>query len=250
MTDEHEELEQDDTGGPEGEAAGAGPAEDPDGDIVAEGAPDPILHNDRVLIVGKTRSGKSVLARHIASQFTGCRLTLIDPKDDEYRFPGVEPARSPSELDLQAPISHFVPTYLSDDEYEEVFDLLWRARGPRVIQLDESYGPTRANFAPKGLRLCVQQGAKHNIGLIACSQRPVNIESTLRTEAEHIIIFNPPPPMLDTRTLAGDMHMDPEALKRQMADLHDELGLYSHLWYCRRTGELHRCAPLDPAWAT
>jgi hypothetical protein len=214
-----------------------------------EGPPDPIRHNDRVLIVGKTEGGKTVLARHLALQFTGSRLTFIDPKDSGMQLGEAPAARTPAELDLQAPVSHYVPTTLSQDEYEELFDLLWRARGPRVIWLDEAYGPTDKGYAPRGLRHIVQQGRIHDMGLIACSQRPVNIEATLRTEAEHVIIFVPSPPMLDIRTLAGDIGKEPDELKRELESLLQDEGLFSHLWYCRRTGHLHRCAPLPADWA-
>jgi hypothetical protein len=210
--------------------------------------PDPVRHNDRVLIIGKNQSGKTVLARHLATQFKGCRLTFIDPKAGEISL-GVEPARSPQELDLQAPVSHYVPTTLEDDEYSELFDLLWFARGPRVIWLDESFGPTRAGYAPKGLRLIVQQGTKHDLGLIACTQRPVNIESTLRTEPEHVFLFVPSLTMLDLKTIAPDIGQEPDRLKREMDQLLQAEGLFSHVWYCRRTGTLHRCAPLHPGWA-
>lgn len=211
--------------------------------------PDPVRHSDRVLIVGKTEGGKSTLARHLALGFTGSRMTFIDPKDGEWRLEGVEPARDPAALDLQAPVSHYIPSSLSDEEYEDLFERLWWARGPRVIWLDECFGPTRKGYAPHHLRLIIQQGAKHDVGLIACTQRPVNIESTLRTEAEHVFLFVPPPPMLDLRTLAGDMGQEPETLKREMHGLLEQEGLFSHLWYCRRTHGLHFCAPLDAAWA-
>lgn len=254
MSDDAELLEQ---------QPDAGVAEQPDQPLEHErqeqdeqqapaAAPDPILHNDRVLIVGKTRSGKSVLSLHIARQFTGCRFTFIDPKNAYQAGQvnlGVEPARNPEELDLAAPVSHYVPTFLSQGEYEEVFDLLWRARGPRVILLDEAYGPTDRGICPRSLRYIVQQGAAHDIALLANTQRPVNIEPTLRTEAEHVLIFVPSPPMIDIRTLAGDIGHEPERLKRELDALQAEEGLFSHLWYCRRTGNLHRCAPLPPAWA-
>lgn len=210
--------------------------------------PERIRHNDRVLIVGINGGGKSVLARHLAEQFPRSRLTVVDPKDDGIDL-GVPPARSPAELDLAAPLSHYVPTELSDGEYSELFDRLWAARGPRVILLDESYGPTRAGYAPKGLRLIVQQGRRHDMGLIACTQRPVNIESTLRTEAQHVFIFVPHPPMLDLRTLAGDMGLEPESLRRELAELLADEGEFSHLWYRRRRAELVRCAPLPAEWA-
>ncbi len=222
-------------------------------EAVAE-APDPVRYNDRVLILGKTESGKTVLAKHLFSTFTGCRRTAIDVKGGMEL--GVAPARTPAELDLEAPVSHFIPSRLEDDEYEELFERLWYAGGPRVILLDESYGPTRAGYAPRGLRFIIQQGREPGgagtpgIGLIACSQRPVNIESTLRTEAEHAFVFVPRPSQLDLKTLAPDLGCDPGVLSRELDALLREEGPHSHLWYCRRQDRFYRCAPLPPAWAS
>lgn len=211
--------------------------------------PDPIRHNDRVLIVGTNGSGKTVLARHLFAQMTRTRRTLVDPKE-EHTINGVAPARLPAALDLAAPVSHYIPARLDEAEYEELFDLLWRAGGPRWIWLDEAYGPTRAGKAPQGLRLILQQGRAKDIGLAACSQRPVNIEATLRTEAQHIIVFTVPrPATIDLKTLAPDLSMDPDQLARELDDLAAAEGPYSHVWYCRRTGQLHRCAPLPSDWA-
>lgn len=236
-----EEVEEEDELEPE-------PDEEPEPQIDAQ-PPDPIRHNDRVLIIGKNQSGKTILARHLAQQFTGCRLTFIDPKHGEINL-GVEPARTPADLDLEAPVSHYVPTTLEDDEYEELFELLWWTRGPRVIWLDEAFGPTRAGWAPKGLRHIVQQGTKHDLGLIACTQRPVNIETTLRSEAEHVFLFVPALTMIDLKTIAPDIGQETYNLKQELSDLLEEQGLFSHLWYCRRTGSLHRCAPLPADWAS
>lgn len=210
--------------------------------------PDPVRHNDRVLIIGKNQSGKTILARHLATQFTGSRLTFIDPKEGELSL-GVDPAREPEELDLEAPVSHYVPSTLEDAEYEELFDRLWWSRGPRVIWLDEAFGPTRAGWAPKGLRHIVQQGTKHDLGLIACAQRPVNIEATLRTEAEHVFLFVPALTMLDLKTIAPDIGQEPNPLRAELEKLLQEQGLFSHLWYCKRTGRLHACSPLPADWA-
>lgn len=238
------------------EPVDAGDAREPDQEQDAAGGeestpgpelpPDPIRHNDRVLIIGKNQSGKSILAAHVASQFTGCRLTVIDPKDEGLAL-GVEPAREPGALDLQAPVSHYVPSTLEDPEYEELFEILWWARGPRVILLHEAFGPTRSGYAPKGLRHILQQGTKHDLGLIACTQRPVNIEATLRTEAEHVMLFVPALTMIDLKTIAPDIGQEPFTLRRELEQLRDREGLFSHLWYCRRTGTLHPCAPLPMA---
>lgn len=217
--------------------------------LMDSGAPDPIRHNDRVFIQGKTESGKTVLARHVFSHMKGCRRTVIDVKG-HLTIPDVEPARMPEELDLAAPVSHYIPSELEDEEYEELFKALWFAGGPRMIWLDESTGPTRKNWAPKYLRQIVQQGREPSeIGVLACSQRPVNVESTLRTEAEHVFIFVPRPIKLDLKTLAGDIGTDPDVLAREIDQLLAHEGPHSHLWYCRRLDRLFHCAPLPPEWA-
>lgn len=208
--------------------------------------PVPIKHNDRIFIQGTTGSGKTVLARHLFESFTGCRRTLIDPKG---RIDlGVPPARLPHELDLAAPVSHYIPGELEDAEYEEVFRQIWFAGGPRVILLDESYGPTRANWAPKFLRFIVQQGREHEIGLIACSQRPVNVEATLRTEAEHVFMFVPRTTKRDVDTIAGDIGRDASELTYRLDTLLEQEGPHSHLWYSRISNELTSCAPLHSSW--
>lgn len=208
--------------------------------------PVPIKHNDRVFIQGKTDSGKTVLARHLFDSFDATRRTCIDPKG---RIDlGLAPARTPGELDLAAPVSHYIPSQLEDEEYEELFRLLWFAGGPRVILLDESAGPTKAGWAPKYLRFIVQQGREHEIGLIANSQRPVNVESTLRSEAEHVFMFVPRTTKKDVEAMAGDIGREPAEIAGQLDSLLAEEGLYSHLWYCRNTNELIRCAPLPSSW--
>jgi hypothetical protein len=213
----------------------------------AHTVPDPIRHNDRVFIQGKTESGKTVLAGHLFSMFTGCRRTIIDVKGRLNA--GVEPARSAEELDLAAPVSHFIPGSLDEKVYEDVFQRLWHAGGPRVIWLDESYGPTRKGYAPEGLRLIVQQGREHDIGLLACSQRPVNVEVTLVSEAEHVFIFVPRPMRKDLETLAANIGIETEELGRELNELLAQEGEHSHLWYCRRQDQLYRCAPLPAEWA-
>jgi hypothetical protein len=204
--------------------------------------PVPIKHNDRVFIQGKTDSGKTALARYLFNSFFGTRRTCIDPKGRLQLNAPV--ARAPHELDLAAPVSHYIPGELEDEEYEEVFRRLWWARGPRLLWIDESCGPTRAGYAPKHLRFIIQQGREEDMGLIACSQRPVNVEMTLRSEAEHVFIFVPRTTKSDVKTIAGDIGREPDELAAELDALLVEHGPWSHLWYCRNTNELTRCAPL------
>jgi hypothetical protein len=201
-----------------------------------------VRFDDRVLIVGKAGQGKTTLGEYLFDQMSGVRRTIVDPKG--LIDAGVPVARSPEQLDLSAPVSHYIPSSLERDEYEELFWLLWMTPGPRLLYLDESAGPTTANWAPKGLILWVQQGRQHGKGLIACTQRPVGIAPPLRTEAEHVYVMVPRTTRDDLATIAGDIGREYRELDEELSWLLQNEGLYSHLWYCRPTNELHRCGPL------
>ncbi len=204
----------------------------------------PIRANDRVLIVGSTGSGKTVLALALFSAMRPRRL-LIDPKG-EHHLPGVRRCSRVSRLDLEARAAHFVPARGDDAEWEELFERVWAGRRlPRVIHIDEAFGPTRAGKAPAGLRLMIQQGRALRQGIIACTQRPVNIESTLRTEADHVICFDIT--AIDRRHLAADMGLEPDQLERELAEVHARYGRHGHLWWDRAHRRLTRCPPVPLA---
>lgn len=201
-----------------------------------------VRFDDRTLLVGKSGFGKSTLGQYLLNQMGQVRRTVIDPKDELDL--GVPAVRDPAQLDLSAPLSHYVPSSLERDEYEELFWLLWMTPGPRLIYLDESAGPTSANWAPRGLILWIQQGRGKGKGLIACTQRPVGVAPPLRTEAEHVFIMVPRTTRDDLATIAADIGREYRELDEELSWLHEHEGDYSHLWYCRPTNELHRCAPL------
>lgn len=212
----------------------------------AGGAPERLVRfSDRVLMVGKTKSGKTTLAMHMCREMYGhVRVFHFDPKR-RLEVPGVVPVRSIHDVDWDAPIVHYVPARLDEDEYEEAFTGLWESpEVERVLHLDECAGPTSQNRCPQGLLLWIQQGDQMGRGLLACSQRPVAIAAPLRTESEHVIIFVPPTTKRDLTTLGGDIGFEEQQLRDELQWLADNEGLYSHLWYCRETHELRPCAPL------
>lgn len=209
-------------------------------------SPEGVNFNDRVLLVASTQSGKSTFARYLFEHFDGVRRTLIDVKGSHEL--GIPKASTPGALDLSAPVSHYVPAQCDRDEYEALFDAVWEARslGPRITWVDEAMGPTGKGYAPRGLRLGMQQGAELGQGFIVCTQRPVGIETTLRTEAAHVFVWDLT--TIDLRVLAPDLNLEPEALARELAEHQEAQGQYAFLWYRRAGKQLTRCAPLDPSW--
>ena len=76
----------------------------------------------------------------------------------------------------------------------------------------------------------------------------MNVETTLRSEAEHVFMFVPRTTKRDVDAIAGDIGRESAEVAGQLDSLLAEEGLWSHLWYCRNTNELTRCAPLPASW--
>lgn len=207
--------------------------------------PDPPGYNDRILVVGKTQSGKTHFTRRMFLAMTGARRFFIDPKGQG--DVGVQATRSVAAIDWAADVVRYVPAQLDRGEYEELYDALARAGGPMVIWLDEAMGPTTGSWQPAGMRIIVTQGAALGVGHWACSQRPVDIAANLRTEAEHIFMFVPTPHPLNLDALAPDVGVPSRELAERFRALHEQEGEHSFLWYARSSHELLDCAPVPAA---
>lgn len=202
-----------------------------------------VNYNDRILVVGKTQSGKTTFVQHVLfAQMHGARRVAIDPKG--HLELGVTPIRRAHELDPREPLLHFIPRTTKMDELEEVYARLWEIGGPTVVWLDEAMGPTTQNRWPEHMAITIQQGAQRGVGHWACSQRPVAIAPPLRTEAEHIFAFVPRPHMLNIQALSLEFGMGADELAYRFDELQSSQGDYSFLWYCRATNELAGCAPI------
>jgi hypothetical protein len=105
-------------------------------------------------------------------------------------------------------------------------------------------GVTEKNWAPWGLRMIVQQGASHDVGLLAVSQRPVDVWPGLRTEAEHVIMFVPRPHPLNAQPLSEVVGIPRADLERRFDELQAAEGEHAFLWYSLASHELLDCAPI------
>ena len=207
------------------------------------GARPGIAYNDRVLTLGVTTSGKSELLNVLFTSIR-CQKLLVDSKD-EFAIAGVEAAHGPDALDWSAPVLHYVPERDDPDEYNELFARCFTRRH-LVVAVHEladtcDHQPSRA---PERLRKYVSQGARHGLGLLAGSQRPVEIPKRARTEAQHVFVFVPEMDPDDHGAIAQLLQLAPAQLSELVHKTQDEHGLHSFLWFNKRTRELSVWGPL------
>jgi DNA helicase HerA-like ATPase len=146
--------------------------------------------NERVLIAGKTGSGKTYAARQLLSGVR--RLVVIDSKAtltdwnlhepqawDWYQFGKGKPGR----FRILAPIVDNPELW-----YETLFERLYYI-GDLTLYIDEAYQVTSSSQPQKWLRALYTRGRELGIGVWASTQRPASIPVILISEAETILTF-------------------------------------------------------------
>jgi hypothetical protein len=196
-----------------------------------------IRFDQRVLAVGMNGSGKSELARYLTSQIR-VRRVLIDPKREwslgvnvpPIRFAGRtldEYRRQLDTIDVAAlPFLHVQPKWRDRDQLTALFDWLDGLPGQLWVWIDEAFGVSSAAWAPDGLLSLVVAGRARGRGLIACTQRPRNIATEFKTEANHLFLF-PPVDLEDVgECLRGAAFLPPA----RAVELMDGLPEHGYLW--------------------
>lgn len=163
-----------------------------------------IKGSQRVFLVGKTRSGKSTMARYLLEEVVraGGRVFIIDPKKD---WMGRAPHRKPYGLpsndfkgSVEQPIltSKFNPEYrvmiYEPAEWDKNCDniMLDAIRtGYTTIYIDEIKQLVPATYAPKNLQIAYTQGAAAGVGVWGGVQRPKGIPEIMKDQAEVWIVF-------------------------------------------------------------
>lgn len=192
-----------------------------------------IRASDRMLITGRTGSGKSYLARALFEASPPPRI-LIDPKCGEstaYAVSFSDPSRIPD-----SPVTRFVPTDPTDlDVYDALYGAIFNG-GPRTVWLDEARYAAPTHAVPVNVGRVITQGRSRGIGHIACSQRPVWFAPEMLSESEHVITFPTQHPR-DLDTIAGVLSIPPKRLSALLG----ELPRFGFSWYDVRTQTITLC---------
>jgi pentatricopeptide repeat protein len=165
--------------------------------------------NQRILLAGMTRSGKSELARYLFSLMR-VRRVLVDPKREwalgvgiprnDLRAQTMDAAVAEVEaIDWTLPVVHVSPAWLGRRgardaaryQLEALFSRIARITGNLHVWIDEGYGVSSSNWAPAGLIELEVAGGGRGKGTTTCTQRPVNVAKELLTEADHLFLFGP-----------------------------------------------------------
>jgi len=149
-----------------------------------------IQTNERVYIVGKTRSGKTFLARHLLRPVR--RLIVADPKAglaswglQDWNHETIRSFEEGEDVRLR-----IVPEPGQDLEqfWDEALWMVYEV-GDCVLYIDEAYLLTEGNRYPQSLMFIWTTGRERDIGAFSVSQRPRHIPKYLISEAEHFFVF-------------------------------------------------------------
>jgi hypothetical protein len=199
------------------------------------------------------RSGKSELVRFLVAKLA-CRRVLIDPKG-EWVIPGspvhqlrardaAAAEREVAAIDWQAPFIHVQPAHLERPQLDALFDRIAQIPGDLTVWIDECYGVSTGSYAPRGLRQLLTAGAGLGRGVFACTQRPRNIETTFKSEADHLFLF-PPLSDDDTKEAVSCFPFLPAAKVPELAATLPEHG---YIWANKRDRRIDVGDPLPPEY--
>ena len=151
------------------------------------------------LIVGMTRSGKSTAAiKFLLNSNPACRF-LFDESSRWSRRLRLRPAYTAAECEA-ALVTRWVcfnPLRMFPDNYAAAFDWFcnWtfncatRGPGEKILAIDELWLWVNNRVMPRNFRLCTQAGSEYGLRILALTQEPHNVNSSVVGQTTELICF-------------------------------------------------------------
>lgn len=199
--------------------------------------------DERVAVVGATGSGKTwaslwILAHHSIDRRP---WIIIDTKRETmfrrlWRMGAIRRILTVNSRAPTQPGLYIIRPEENDDD--DLDDFLWRVhkRGRTGIFIDEGHAVAPPGRRGTALRAILTQGRSRLIPVISQSQQPTNIDTYLKSEAQHLIMFY----LVDRddrREMRRYMPIDPDI----------ELPLHWAYWYNTKARFTWRLPPVPDA---
>lgn len=202
----------------------------------------PSIHSDdRVLIVGKTGSGKTVFTKKVLWNLYTCSV-YHDPKLEEKSNkamilpfdPQCYPAHGTDELihllsSGAKKIIYFPPIGLDEagdmDDFNELCRICYY-HGNICVFIDEVSFVSTSHRIPKWYKEILQRGRSRNVGAVSLTQRPKEIPNATISESDHQFVFR-----LNLKTDREKLYsMIPEDFHSQMDIIPEYNYIYNNIY--------------------
>lgn len=189
-----------------------------------------IAFNNRLLFVGKTRTGKTFLSNHLLKQFAerheNLQIILLDPKHERRIFGTGESLDAPKLVTKYHKNIKYqcFQAYHWNQELEDTVDSLLK-RGEAIFDLDELGGIATANSVPSGITRLWTQGGGKGVGSWAKIQYPKRVPGVIKSQSEYIFMFriNPEEDRQDMLNYIPDRRILQKIPKRYFWLYHDDM---------------------------
>lgn len=149
--------------------------------------------SERMLLLGKTQSGKSTLATELARRWE--RVLIYDPKHDPGAVPPGATVRYGVDAALDALPGRVVYRPLPHEQrkvryhFDRLVHRVILSGGAHGIVIHELRHVSPSSGSETFLAAAYASGASQRIPMILCAQRPVWIDVSAVSEAEHFALF-------------------------------------------------------------
>jgi hypothetical protein len=204
-------------------------------------------HPCNVVLVGRSRCGKSVVAKHLFRSWPGRKLVVDNTRDVASSL-----GRRGEDWTLLEDLSGGWPgdarTVVAWPDVSKPDGGLADAdaaigiaveHGDCLVWLDEIGATLPVGKTGPSARRLLNHGRHHDVSYLACGPRPVMIDSLVLSQAMHVVMFNVPNPK-DRRRLAETTGIPPAVLDEAM----NRLEPFEFLWFDAGDYRLTHCPPL------